>query len=70
MENRFVLDGTTVEEVGQYHAKTVRLVVDQFNERVPILLQEEADRNRAVAEAEARHRREVEEQASRVRFDR
>jgi hypothetical protein len=65
----FVLDGTTIDEVADYHAKTLRLVVDRVN----ALASEERRRRSAdaarAAEAKAAHASHVEDVAGRIRFD-
>ncbi|HEX7165420.1 MAG TPA: hypothetical protein VF230_00435 [Acidimicrobiales bacterium] len=68
--NRFVLDGTTIDEVGTYHAATLRGVVDRFNKVVPPVLAKRRAEREAAAEAEWAHRSRVAEQAEGVRFDR
>lgn len=64
----FVLDGTTVEEVEEYHAETLRLVVARANE----LTQEAEDRIKAEKEQRRReaeaHTNNVEAVAKRVKF--
>ena len=68
--DRVVLNGTTVEEVAQYHQRTLRLAVDATN-----LQHAERKRREAAAaapvrdEAARRHREEVERGLAARRFD-
>jgi hypothetical protein len=66
--DRFILDGTTVEEVEEYHAKTLKLVVARTNElaqEAEERIKAEEDRQRRQAEA---HAENVETVARRVKF--
>lgn len=67
--DRFVLDGTDLEEVEAYHAKTLKLVVEKANQ----LTREAEERIRAEErrqEAEAKaHAENVETVAKRIKFD-
>jgi hypothetical protein len=67
--DRIVLDGTTVEEVAQYHQQTLRLAVDATNTQHAEHLRREAAAAAAKDEAAQRHREEVERGLSRLRFD-
>lgn len=64
-----VLDGTTLDELEQYHARTLRLCVDKVNEAEA----EHLDRARAAQERDEAARREhehkVDEIANRLKFD-
>lgn len=65
----FILDGTTVEEVRDYHARTLALIVERFNQEVPKLVeQQEARERRAQAEQDA-HRQNVTDVADSIRFE-
>lgn len=65
----FTLDGTTVEEVRDVHARTLSLIVGRFNDEVPKLVaQQEAREERARAEREA-HDRNVADVAGSIRFE-
>ncbi len=67
--DRLVLDGTTVEEVEQYHAATLRLVVDAVNQAEAQEVERDRQREeRKRAEGEA-HMRHVDEVADRIKFD-
>ena len=64
----FVLDGTTVDEVKQYHAKTVRLAVDAANEH-EAQLRAADDAKAAAADAQsAAHQQHVSEVAKDIDF--
>ena len=66
----FTLERTTIEEVERYHAKTLSSIVDVFNVEVPTFrAAEEAERQRH-READEAHRQQVDDVASRIRFDR
>lgn len=66
--DRFVIGGTTIDEVRDYHAKTLSLVVDKTNEEAADLeRQREQDREAAERDAEA-HREHVEEVADDIDF--
>ena len=67
--DRIVLDGTTVEEVAQYHQRTLKLAVDATNTQHAEHLRREAAAAAAKDEAARRHREEVERGLSRLRFD-
>lgn len=65
----FTLDGTTVEEVRDVHARTLAVIVARFNEEVPKLVaQQEAREERARAERDA-HDRNVADVAGYIRFE-
>ena len=64
-ENKIILDGTTIEEVEQYHKDTLKLVVDSANERlVGIRENQKLEEKRREA-----HRRNINELSKRIRFD-
>lgn len=67
--DRIVLDGTTVEEVAQYHQRTLKLTVDATNAQHAEHLRREAAAAAARDEAARRHRDEVERGLTRLRFD-
>jgi hypothetical protein len=62
--DRIVLDGTTIEEVKQYHAQTLRTVINEVNRRAAELRTREQEAVRRAEEAGARHRANVEDVAS------
>ena len=66
--DRFVLDGTTVEEVEAHHAETLKLVVDKANQlSQEVEEQERAEQRRAEEEAKA-HVENVAEVSKRIKF--
>lgn len=66
---RIVLNGTTIDEIENYHVETLRLVVEATN-RDRQALAEQADRKREIAVARAsEHERSVDEIAQRLKFD-
>jgi hypothetical protein len=67
--DRIVLDGTTIEELERFHLKTLKLVVQQLNEKAAQHLKAERDRAEARQQANAEHDRRVREAAERLRFD-
>jgi hypothetical protein len=67
--DRIVLDGTTIEEVEQYHVTTLKLVVRRLNEMTDTHLAAERQRREAEQIAAAEHERQVADIASRLRFD-
>jgi hypothetical protein len=65
----FVLNGTTVEEVEQYHAKTLKLVVERANQEAGKIEQQEQEaRERAEKQAQS-HQDNVTDVAKRIKFD-
>ena len=65
----FILDGTTVDEVARYHARTLSLVVDQFSTDMPEVVQarlREAALRQTAADAHREHVRDI---AGQVWFD-
>ena len=64
-----ILDGTTMEELEKYHLKTLKLALQVTNERYEQHLRSEFERKKREREAEDLHRREVEDIASRLKFD-
>jgi hypothetical protein len=67
--DRIILDGTTVDEVERYHRDTLRLVVDDVNQKIMEL----EKRNQRQTEAERKrlqeHEDAVRQAASRISFD-
>lgn len=67
-----VLDGTTIEEVEQYHKKTLQLCVAETNRMEAKELEKRGEMRKAEEAEEERNaswRREVEEKARNMRFD-
>lgn len=67
--DRVILEGTTVEEVAQYHQRTLKLAVDATNAHHADHLRREAAAAAARDEAAGRHREEVERGLAALRFD-
>lgn len=67
--NRIVLDGTTVEEVEQYHAETLRSVLEKVNADAAKLDEAERARKQRTSTAKEAHMKAVREVAARVNFD-
>jgi len=66
--DRVVLDGTTVDEVAQYHAKTLSMVVEGFNVDAAEAARTAEDETAARRSSEEEHRRHVEDVAKNIRF--
>lgn len=66
--DQIVLDGTTVDEVAKYHATTLAAVLERFNIDVASAVERDERAAEVQAEAEADHRRHVEEIAGDIRF--
>jgi hypothetical protein len=64
-----VLEGTTVEEVAQYHQRTLKLAVDATNALHADHLRREAAAQAARDETARRHREEVERGLAALRFE-
>ena len=64
-----VLDGTTVEEVRDYHARTLRLVVDETNRRADEFERRQAEERAQREAATAEHERNVRGIGKDIRFD-
>lgn len=67
--DRLILDGTDLEEVEAYHAKTLKLVVERANElcrKAEERIRAEERRNEAEEKA---HAENVEAVAKRIKFD-
>ena len=64
------LDGTTMDELEKYHAKTLRLCVATVNEQERAIIEQERAKQEADEAARRVHEREVDEIADRIRFDR
>ena len=67
--DRIWLDGTTVEEIAQYHLHTLKLAVDATNAQRAEHLRREAAAVAARDEAAQRHRDEVDRQLAHLRFE-
>jgi hypothetical protein len=67
--NRFVLTETTIDEVEQYHSRTLSLVVAEVNVHAERLRREQEAAAARARETEAAHREHVVEVAARVKFE-
>ena len=67
--NKIFLEGTTVEEVKDYHRDTLKLAADAANQEYRARVAE-AERERRILEDEsARHQRNVDDVATDITFD-
>ena len=64
-----VLDGTTIEEVKQYHAETLKRVVDVVNIQAAELAEQHQAMINAAADEAAAHKANVKNVAKDIRFD-
>lgn len=67
--DRVILDGTTIEEVRDYHASTLALVVDATNEQAREIRLRQQRENELESERRDEHERHVEKTAGEIRFD-
>jgi hypothetical protein len=65
----FVLDGTTLEEVEQYHAETLKLVVDRTNQEVARLETQAQDEAARDQQQTREHEANVAEVGKRIKFE-
>jgi hypothetical protein len=63
------LNGTTIEEVEQYHRDTLQLAVDETNRQYRDLRRRQDDERARKQTADEEHRRRVDEAARRIKFD-
>lgn len=66
----FTLDGTTIDEVDKYHARTLALVVDAFNVEITRIRSAEQQQSEREEAQDAAHQQHVKDTAQRIRFDR
>lgn len=66
--DRVVLDGTTIEEVERYHAKTLKLVIDKTNEDAAAHNAQQEARHSERARQDREHDSHVNDVADRIRF--
>lgn len=64
----FALKGTTIEEVRDYHAATLRLAVDAVNKEMPALLQREAEEAERQAAERKRHKENISDVVDQIDF--
>jgi hypothetical protein len=67
--DRFVLNGTTIEEVRDVHMRTLKLVLSETNRQAAELAVQEQARKQREDEQRAAHRRNVENVAADIKFD-
>lgn len=67
--DKIILDGTTIEEVERYHAKTLKLVVDKLNDDAARIEAQERARDERERVLSEKHRFNVSNVASRIKFD-
>lgn len=67
--DEIILDGTTIEEVGTYHKKTLKLVVDETNRQHEEIMQKRKSAFEAEQARSQEHRRQVRDAASRISFE-
>lgn len=65
----FVLDGTTIEEVRDTHATTIKLAVNATNSQFALEAEAGASRRAAQAEHRATHEEDVKMVADEINFD-
>ena len=65
----FVLDGTTIEEVEQHHAETLKLVIERANAETRRLEQEKEAQQERERQQARDHNANVAEVAKRIKFD-
>jgi len=64
-----VLDGTTVDEVADYHAKTLRLVIDRVNQLADEQRSQEAAEQKRIEEQQRAHSQHVSEAVKKIDFE-
>lgn len=64
-----VLDGTTVDEVADYHAKTLRIVIERANQLAAELRSREAAAQKRKDEQQRAHNEHVAEVAKKIDFE-
>lgn len=67
--DQIVLDGTTIEEVRDYHARTVKLAVDTVNAQMVELDARRAREKEAAEAAQKAHDANVSDVAKQIKFD-
>jgi SEFIR domain. len=69
VDDRIVLDGTTLEEIEKYHRDTLVLVVGRVNQQVAADAERRESARQRESEASADRRRRVEDISRRLKFD-
>ena len=67
--NKILLEGTTIEEVKDYHRDTLKLAVDATNQEYRARVGEAERKRRALEDEKARHRRNIDDVATEIPFD-
>ena len=67
--DRVILDGTTIEEVERYHLATLKLAIDQANQREAEFEGMSQARISATQRKSANHRKHVAEIAGRLKLE-
>jgi hypothetical protein len=67
--DRVILDGTTIEEVERYHAKTLKLAVERANELEAEWQRSRKQREETLNDRRDQHRHHVREVAKRLKFE-
>jgi hypothetical protein len=67
--DRIILDGTTIEEVEQYHRDTLVLAVKETNRMVAELKTKRAEEDARRQRQSEEHHKDVEDRAKRIKFD-
>lgn len=66
--DRLILNGTTIDEVADYHVETLRLITDEFNRRMREVVRGRQGEVEADQKADEEHRRHVADVAERINF--
>ena len=67
--DRIILQRTTVDEVKQYHQKTLVLAVNETNKVISEYLKKQAEIHRRESEEKARWKQETLKTAAEIKFD-
>ena len=68
-DNKIILDGTTIEEVENYHLETLKLVIEEVNKKTAEIYDKRRENAANIKEKEQRRKRNVEDVAKRLKFD-
>lgn len=69
VRDRVWLRGTTIEEIEKYHTATLKLCVERTNELCAAKLRRARAEDEARKSQEKKHRQQVRDAASRLKFD-
>ena len=64
-----ILDGTTMHELEEHHARTLRLCVERVNDQEAEYLERMRAQQQRADDERQRHQQEIDEIADRLRFD-